>query len=164
MNPKVPQFPAGTEVALVRQLTLFDNHGTLVNSPITESVQIRVYREIPKSDDRPSNVDEAIVQSGQDFYDIEVSRSRLFAGKAGGLRALEPDEKDFTKFGGPGPDEGRPEQYMTLKNYFPILKQCTFCHQGPGVHSLNSRVKLIKPHALQKDRQSEASTANRTGP
>ena len=156
-NPNVPQFPVGTEVALVRQLILFDNHGELVTSPITESVQMRVYREIRKSDARPSNPEDAIVQSGQDFYDIELSRQRLCGAKAGGLHALGPNEKDFTKgAGSPGPDEGRPKQYLTLKNYFPILQQCVFCHQGPGIHSLSSHVKLIKPHALQKDSESEA--------
>ena len=155
MNPNVPQFPAGTEVALVRQLTLFDNRGALVHSPIIESVQIRVYREIRNRDEWPRDTEEAIALSGQDFYDIELNRARCFAGKAGGLRALQPDEKDFTRFNGPGPDEGRP--YAKLRTYAPILKQCTFCHQGQGIHSLNSRANLIKPHALQKDRLAEAS-------
>ena len=153
LNPNVPQFPAGTEVALVRQLTLFDNYGRLVNSPITESV----YREIRKSNDLPASLDEAFVPSGADFCDFELSRSQLFAAKAGGLRALQPGEKDFPKFGASGPDEGRPGQYQTLDYYFPLLKQCDFCHQGAGVHSLNSHVKLLKPHALQKDRHSESS-------
>ncbi|MBZ5722708.1 MAG: hypothetical protein LAO03_20405 [Acidobacteriia bacterium] len=156
VNPDVPQFPTGTEVALVRQLTLFDNQGRLVNSPITESLQIRVYREIRKSDHPPAGLDGAIAESGQDFYDIELSRPQLFAGKAGGLRALQPGEKDFTKFGAFGPDGGRPGQYLTLDNYSPVLKQCVFCHQGAGIHSLNSRVKLLKPHVLQKDRHSES--------
>jgi hypothetical protein len=158
MNPNVPQFPVGTEVALVRQLTLFDDQGKLVSSPITESVQIRVYREIGKNHvGLPSDIDEAIRWSGQDFYDIELSRAQWFAGKAGGLRALGPDERDFGKFNFHGPDEGRPGHYATLKQYVPMLKQCTFCHQGTGLSSLNSRANLIKPHALQKDRQAEAS-------
>ena len=157
MNPNVPQFPVGTEVALVRQLILFDSDGKLVNSSITESVQIRVYREIGESNRRATSIDEAIAQSGQDFYEIELSRAQWFGGKAGGLHALQPDEKDFMKFNSFGPDEGSPAQYTKLKQYAPILKQCTFCHQGPGVYSLNSRVNLIKPHVLQKDQQGEAS-------
>ena len=113
VNPNVPQFPAGTEVALVRQLTLFDNHGRLVNSPMTESVQIRVYREIRESDDLSASRDEAFVQSSPECYDIELSRTQLFAAKAGGLRSLQPDEKDFTKLSVPGPDEGRQGHYHT---------------------------------------------------
>jgi hypothetical protein len=46
VNRALPQFPAGTQVALVRQMTLFDSHGNLAPAPITESVQIRVYRTI----------------------------------------------------------------------------------------------------------------------
>jgi hypothetical protein len=148
----LPQFPAGTEVALVRQLTLFDNQGKLINSPITESVQIRVYREIDQSD-RPANgFDEFAARSGQDFYDIELSRPQLFAGKAGGLRAIGPDEKDFMKFGAFGPDEGTPRQYARLDQYAPILKTCVMCHSQAGINSVNSREKLLKPHALQKER------------
>ena len=45
-NPELPSFPEGTEVALVRQMTLFDNQGNLAAAPITESVQIRVYHAI----------------------------------------------------------------------------------------------------------------------
>ena len=45
-NPDLPSFPSGTQMALVRQMMLFDNQGNLAVSPITESVQIRVYREI----------------------------------------------------------------------------------------------------------------------
>jgi len=47
--PDLPQFPAGTQVALVRQMTLFDDRGNLVPAPITESVQIPVYRTITAS-------------------------------------------------------------------------------------------------------------------
>jgi len=40
-NPKVPQFPVGTEFALVRKLVLPDRDGHLRLTPVTESVQIR---------------------------------------------------------------------------------------------------------------------------
>jgi hypothetical protein len=150
LNPDAPQFPVGTEVALVRQLTLFDNQGRMVNSPITESLQIRVYREI-RSSERPSALHQSVERSGQDFYEIELSRPLLFAGKAGGLRAVRRDEEQFPTFGSFGPDTGPPEQYVTLDRLGPVLNRCTMCHQGPGIYSLNARLKLIKPHALQKD-------------
>jgi hypothetical protein len=51
LNPRLPQFPVGTQVALVRQMALFDREGKLVAAPITESVQIRVYRAIPARHD-----------------------------------------------------------------------------------------------------------------
>lgn len=152
----LPQFPAGTEVALVRQMTLFDNQGKLINSPITESLQIRVYREIGPSDRAAAGSDEFIARSGQDFYDVRLSRPQLFAGKAGGLRSARPGEKDFSKFGASGPDVGKPNQYARLDQYAPILETCVMCHQQPGIYSLNSRDKLLKPHALQHDRPSDS--------
>ncbi len=155
LNPDAPQFPVGTEVALVRQLTLFDNQGRMVNSPITESVQIRVYREI-RSSERPPALHPSAERSGQDFYEIELSRPGLFAGKSGGLRAVRQDEEQFPTFGSFGPDTGRPEQYVTLDRLGPALDRCAMCHQGPGIYSLNARIKLIKPHALQKDPPAES--------
>src|SRR4029079_2768570 len=41
-NPDLPQFPAGTEVALVRRALLVSSTFDIVASPLTESVQVRV--------------------------------------------------------------------------------------------------------------------------
>jgi hypothetical protein len=127
----------------------------MVNSPITESLQIRVYREI-RGSETPSALHQSVERSGQDSYEIELSRPRLFAGQAGGLRAVRRDEEQFPSFGSFGPDTGRPEQYLTLDRFGPVLGRCAMCHQGPGIYSLNTRVKLIKPHALQKDPPAES--------
>ena len=43
---KSPQFPVGTEVALLRQMNAFDRDGNLVAMPITESLQVRVFHKI----------------------------------------------------------------------------------------------------------------------
>jgi len=51
-NPSLPSFPAGTEVALVRRMNLFDSQGNLVTSNITESVQIRLYHAITTTPER----------------------------------------------------------------------------------------------------------------
>jgi hypothetical protein len=97
VNPNLPSFPAGTEVALVRQMTLFDDQGQLIPAPITESVQIRVYRSITRAQEEHSESDFKghIASSGQDFYEIRLSRPQLFANKAGGLRAVGQEEKEF---------------------------------------------------------------------
>jgi hypothetical protein len=144
-NPDLPQFPVGTQVALVRQMMLFDSQGNLVPAPITESVQIRVYRLIPA---RHRDIHEE-----QDFYEIRFSRPLLFANKAGGLRAIGPHEKEFPIFLAHGPDEfaTSPDQYMPLERYPSILEQCASCHSQPGIKSLNSRCKLLKPNLLQHD-------------
>jgi len=148
VNPELPQFPVGTQVALVRQLILFDNEGNLQGTPITESVQIRVYRNVASHADRDvfANEDEAIKKSGQDFYQFTLSRSLLFAGK--GLKATAPDEREFSMFNAFGPDEGSPAQFIPLDKYRPVLKTCFECHLGQGINSLNTRSHLLKPDWL----------------
>ena len=134
-NPDLPQFPAGTQVALVRQMMLFDNRGNLEGTPITESVQIRVYRTVPT----------------QDFYEIRLSRPQLFANRAGGLRATGRNEKEFFILSAFGPDGGSPNQYTPLDKYPPILETCVTCHRGSGITSLNSRGHLLKPYWLNHE-------------
>ena len=43
-----PQFPAGTQVALVRRALLVDVDGKAVTSPITEMIQLRRYLSVPE--------------------------------------------------------------------------------------------------------------------
>ena len=163
VNPALPQFPAGTEVALLRQMMLFDNQGTIAATPITESVQIRVYRKIAEIDRlHAATMAEAMHSSGQDFYQIRLSRPQLFAGHAGGLRATERDEKEFAMFGFFGADEGEPRQYMSLDKYQPVLQSCFTCHSHAGIDSLNSRERLLKPNWLQHD--SAPSSGDQTIP
>jgi len=158
-NPALPQFPPGTQVALVRQMTLFDNQGKLVLTPMTQSVQFRVYRAIVEQPQSvPDSSDTESPNSGQDFYEVALSRPKLFAGEAGGLRATGRNEKQFFVFGFAGPDHGRPENYASLDSFAPVVQSCAMCHQGAGVHSLNTRSRLLKPHQLQRDRSIDANT------
>jgi hypothetical protein len=46
-NPATPQFPPGTQLALVRQMMLIDDQANLRPTRLTEDVQIRVHRAIP---------------------------------------------------------------------------------------------------------------------
>ena len=153
LNPALPSFPAGTQVALVRQMTLFDNQGNLVPAPITESVQIRVYRSV--TDDNPilpGNFESAVRRSGQDGYEIRLSRPQLFAGKSGGLRAIARDEKDFAIFNAMGFDEvDDPNLPIRLSKGPTVVQSCIECHRGVGIASLNSRQNLVKPSFLQRD-------------
>jgi hypothetical protein len=48
-NPRLPQFPAGTRLALVRRLLVIDNGGEPAPTRIVESVQIRLHRSIPRA-------------------------------------------------------------------------------------------------------------------
>ncbi len=154
-NPDLPPFPAGTEVALVRQMTLFDNQGNLAPAPITESVQIRVYHAITSTPPRFFGPDwaQVIKNSGQDFYEIKLSRPLLFAGKDGGLRATGRDERELSTFAQQGDDEIEEfdEHPEFKKMWAPALQQCLSCHSGGGVRSLNSLEKILKPNRRQQD-------------
>jgi hypothetical protein len=155
-NPDLPQLPAGTQVALVRQMTLFDNQGKLTATSITESVQIRVYRSVALSTAPAVGIDQMITKSGQDFYAIRLSRPLLFANQSGGLKAARPDERDFTLFGGGGPDEGSPSHYASLATYHPVVKACVMCHREVGLQSLRTLGRLQKPNPLQRELPAEA--------
>jgi hypothetical protein len=156
LNPDLPSFPAGTEVALVRSATLIDNQGNLAASSITESVQIRVYHTITRSEERNfgnGNMADIVRNTGQYFYEIRLSRPQLFSGKNGGLRALGRDEREFLTFQSKGDDpiEEPGSDPRFESNAIPELQGCIFCHFGGGVRSLNSRESLLRPHRMQKD-------------
>lgn len=152
VSPNLPSFPAGTEVALLRQMTLFDNRGNLVDAPVTESVQIRVYRAITTAGPKGRDITLAAL-TGQTFYEIKLIRPQLFANKAGGLRATRPDEIEFSTLRQTGDDvfewwvanRGRPGSSE------PFLQQCVECHSGGGINSLNSRAHLLRPNGAQPD-------------
>ena len=156
-NPDLPSFPAGTQVALVRQMMLFDKQGNLVLSPITESVQIRVYREITAAGkhDLSAGRDGMDRNSGQDFFEIRISRPLLFSGKQGGLRATGRDESEFPTFQTMGNDpidsvSGRVER---INSQPPVMQRCHDCHFGGGITSFNSLDSLLKPARRQQEAQ-----------
>ena len=153
INPELPSFPPGTEVALVRQMTLFDKQGNLAPAPITESVQVRVYENVTSGTTEPAaSLPDTISRNGQHFYEIRLSRRQLFAGKSGGLRAVGPDEKELFQFNAMGFDEfENPPFRVVLTRTPPILEECFMCHRGVGINSLNSRANLLRPNSLQQD-------------
>jgi hypothetical protein len=155
LNPTLPQFPAGTQVALLRQMMLFDRNGTLVATPITESVQIRVYRVITARHDQNNvSLDWPAARTEQDFYEVRLSAAQLFAGQAGGLRAIARSETEFPVFQTQGMDsfELAAKKHVPLeKSAGRILDRCAGCHSAPGINSLQSRRQLLKPNRPQRD-------------
>jgi len=131
-------------------MTLFDDQGKLIPAPLTESVQIRVYRSITTAQEEhpESGFKENIAKSGQDFYEIRLSRPQLFANKGGGLRAVGQEEREFLIFQAQGHDEVEDSERWPLEKYPAILQLCVACHRGTGINSLNTREKLLKPRLL----------------
>ena len=155
LNPNLPQFPVGTQVALLRQMLTFEREGVLVATPITESLQIRVYRTITGRNDRNNvSVDWRAARIEQDFYEFRLSPALLFAGQDGGLKAIARNEAEFTVFQTQGMDdfELSAKQHVPVEKFEgKILDRCAGCHSAPGINSLQSRRKLLKPNAAQAD-------------
>ena len=141
LNLALPQFPVGTEVALVRQLILVNNLGEIVPTRITESVQLRVYHAITPGTyymnyiNGPSSHD-------QDFFEFRMSRPELFAHRGGGLVAIAPSQAEFATFATHGVDPF--ELRNAVDRQTVILQRCRACHSDSGIHSVQSRVQWMK--------------------
>jgi hypothetical protein len=133
INPKLPQFPAGTQLALVRRMLLPDARGVVRATPIVESIQLRVQRETPRPGHRP---DEPVDQDG---FEFTLTRDGLFKDGTG-LRPVTPDEQDFlfVQFRGHGHD-------VFLDNHEPrqdvVMNTCVACHRSHGIFAMNSFVE-----------------------
>ncbi len=141
--PKLPQFPKGTEVALVRRALLIAAPHTLTPTALTESIQLRVYREVPELTPQSLKGGGNNVRSWQSSFEFRLRRSRLFAGQAGGLHAAYPTQLDFktgfgNKFRDPFDDSLRSSETFPLARQESVTGVCFACHSYPGVYSFNS--------------------------
>jgi formylglycine-generating enzyme required for sulfatase activity len=129
----VKQFPPGTMVAMVRRALTVDQSAKLRVTPLTELVQIRVYRRIPEGRN-PDFGAELLGQ--QDVYEFVLDRRNLFAGQSG-LRAVGADEpaETFTRHPADDPFDPRADRVAIPG---PQMKSCTGCHQSPGIYSVSS--------------------------
>lgn len=138
LNPEVPQFPAGTQVALVRQLVVVTNDGKPTPTPLTESVQFRTYRAILP----PEMGTEVHAEKAQGFVELKLRRADLFEGRNGGLRAIEEDElvpRALTFFRGwDDPFESESEVTHSHNQLEPAFRQCAACHSQGGLRGVNS--------------------------
>ena len=89
----VKQFPPGTMVAMVRRALAVDGTAKVRVTPLTELVQIRVYRRIPADPQANYHGD----FGEQDVYEFSLDRPARFAGQHG-LRpiGLEDPAEPFT--------------------------------------------------------------------
>jgi len=140
-RPSLKQFPEGTMVAMVRRALTVDREARVRATPITELVQIRVYRQIPKDPEAHQRRD----FGAQDVYEFMLDRDELFAGQYG-LRAVGPEdpaEPFFVRSEMRDPFE-RGRDPLTPE--MPQLKTCIECHQAPGVYSMLSMTRGVRPN------------------
>jgi len=138
--PVVPQMPVGTKVALVRQMLLIDNRMELVASHLTESVEVRAYREIA-----PFGLTLTIRNpKAQAVAEFVLDRPMLFAKSSFGLRKRKDDETDFGF--GPGVELTGQDPFESPKDrtgMAPVMSSCIMCHSLPGIYSVNSVERLF---------------------
>jgi hypothetical protein len=122
-NGELPQFPEGTQTALLRRTLLIDSTGTLRESPLTESLQLRVFCKLDTGDP----------------YMFTLRRRDLFAGRNGGLHPVGAQETSFFDFQTRGGDVFE----MNKRPAAPVLMQsCTSCHARAdgrgGIHTVST--------------------------
>ncbi len=157
-NPLLPQFPAGTQLALIRQMILIDDRGNLVPTTLTEDVQIRVHRAIPTRLTEGLNTSFNEADTALDTYEFRLSREMLFAEKAGGLRALTRSDNEFPLFQSHDIDlfEEESGDDAIQRHLRPSLAFCAKCHFAPGIHSMLS-YRPLRPK-VSWSTESEAGT------
>jgi hypothetical protein len=139
-NPELPQFPAGTQLALVRRMVLVDATGELRPTNVIEDVQIRVHRTIPRSIPQGLDLDNIEAHAAMDVFEFKLTRTKLFAHKDGGLRSLTRTDTEFPLFR--SHDIDLFEENFNNRMLRVSLEACATCHFRPGVHSMLSRTRL----------------------
>jgi hypothetical protein len=142
LNLALPQFPAGTQVALVRQAIVIDAEGELLPTALTESVQLRVYHAITPGTQYMNYINGPSSQD-QDFFEFRMSRPELFARRNGGLVAVHPTETEYATFMTHGMDPF--ETTISLGKPGAVLGRCRACHSDSGIQSVQSRLQWMKP-------------------
>jgi hypothetical protein len=143
LNPALPQFPAGTEWALVRRMRVVDASGSVRATSFIESVQVRRYLLVPPADTFESY---EVQRKAQEFVELVASRV------SGDLRDVRPGERDFFQFQAHDGDpfEASAEDLARYRGPDPfrsrmqhdVLGTCHTCHFGAGIHSIMSVAQL----------------------
>jgi hypothetical protein len=141
INSDVPQFPAGTEWALVRRLCVIDGQGNIRPTPLIESIQLRRYDSIDILRVNPGGSNAASARPAQQMFEFDMDRLRK-----GVLKALAPGEDDFlfVHFRSMGGDpfelpfnnvERTPNPSSVRRA---TLTTCYQCHSSAGILSVAS--------------------------
>ena len=109
----LPQFPMGTQVALVRRMLLPDRNGELRLTPIIQSIQLRVYVTEPIAGREHNR---------QDTFEFRLSPKHLLA-DGSGLRPIQ-----------------RPaiESRTLFERESMLVGACLNCHGAAGIYSVHA--------------------------
>lgn len=130
INEALPQFPQGTQLALVRQAVLISDAAKPVASRLTESVQIRVYRDLLPE-----------LKQRQATFEFTLQPKKLLQSEDGGLRAVEKADTSLLMFqhlNFAGDYFEEPPGTRHRAQPTEILRTCINCHRSAGIFSVNS--------------------------
>jgi hypothetical protein len=151
------KLPAGAEFALVRRMMLPNDWGSLVVTPVIESIQIRHYRETAPDDSPMNSSDHEFARRSQSVFEFKWDRAALFSGEHSGLRSVNSTDPGFILFMSMGFDPF--EDLQSVEKYPPALSFCTKCHSGLGVQSVLSFTKRWNPASIQPAKPGLAETS-----
>ncbi len=150
LNPKTPQFPVGTQFALVEQAMLISDQGEPTLSPLIYNVQLRAYVTFDFKDL------ETLKNRTQALAEFVMQPRQLMQGKPA-IKALGRDERHHTTFFSNDPFQasGRSSQDPHLG-----LRSCMQCHMSKGILSVNSRSRIVQlgPSIPARFREGKPST------
>jgi len=133
VHPDTPQFPEGTQLALVQRAMLISDQGEILLSPLVQSVQLRAHMDVGLQlrHDGPPDVS----MFGQAVAEFVLAPKQWMQGGTP-LRAVRRKEIRYTTFFSSGRDPlEHPDE---RKRDFPRLLSCRACHSSSGIHAMNS--------------------------
>lgn len=124
---ELPQFPVGTKTALLRQMNVIDNSGQIRMTPLTQTLQMRVYRLVGK--------DVTDHENSQAAVKFRMKRRDLFTAGHAGLVPInwsEPLRVSLLQH------NDRYERKNSASGIATTMQSCIACHScgGATVHSI----------------------------
>ncbi|MGZ4972351.1 MAG: hypothetical protein ACXWDN_06285 [Limisphaerales bacterium] len=149
-HSKLPELPEGTQMALISQVMAIDDKGMPFPTTITESVQVRVYRQ-PKSSLTMAN-------DAQSRFEFRLDRGALFAHKPATLRPIGAKETDWEFINYLG------QKKTDAEGKGQIMASCFDCHNEPGVESFKTFTEMrnTRGHIGQLTLSKRSEEAGRT--
>jgi hypothetical protein len=141
INPDVPQFPAGTEWALVRRLCVIDRQGHIRATSLIESIQLRRYDSIDTLRVSPDGSGTASGRPAQQMFEFAMDRRHEGTLKALALGELNFPFVHFMSQGGdpfelPFGNVDRAPNPTSVRRA--TLATCYQCHASAGILSVKS--------------------------
>jgi hypothetical protein len=140
LNPDLPQFPQGSQWALLRRICLIDSEGQIRPTKVIESIQVRTYNVVAKKIPYEKR------DTAQTFHEFQMSTA-----PGSPLVALQPSHRSFnTQFFSKGFDafeygksSNPPMPQDISRSSSQTLKTCLECHSEAGIQSVHSFNRLF---------------------